>query len=63
LIELGGEIELNRCIEDPNQLPRTRAVLFDVTVWQFLRIVRDRLPARYRQRLERFRHAPGSITH
>jgi phytoene dehydrogenase-like protein len=59
LIELGGEIELNRCIEDLNQLPKTRAVLLDVTLWQFLRIARDRLPARYRQRLERFRHAPG----
>ncbi|HEY6204737.1 MAG TPA: FAD-dependent oxidoreductase, partial [Chthoniobacterales bacterium] len=34
-------------------------VLFDVSAWQFARIAGDRLPIRYRRRLENFRHAPG----
>src|SRR5262249_43825138 len=30
-----------------------------VSVWQFLRIAGHQLPARYRRRLESFRHGPG----
>ncbi len=56
---LGGEIETDCRIENLAQLPKARAVLFDTTCWQFARIAADQLPARYRQRLERFRHAPG----
>ncbi len=59
LRELGGEIETNCRIENLGQLPPARAVLFDTTCWQFSRIAGDQLPARYRERLERFRHAPG----
>jgi len=57
--ELGGEIEIGRRIETLDHLPRSRITLFDTTVWQFARITGERLPARYRQRLENFRHAPG----
>ena len=56
---LGGEIETNCRIENLNQLPTARAVLFDTTCWEFARLAADRLPDRYRRRLERFRHAPG----
>lgn len=59
LRDLGGNIELNRPIENLNQLPRSRAVLLDISVWEFLRIAGRQLPQRYRQRLELFRHAPG----
>lgn len=59
LRELGGEIETHRCIENLDQLPKSRIVLFDVTPWQFVRLAGTRLRSRYRQRLERFRHAPG----
>jgi phytoene dehydrogenase-like protein len=59
LRELGGNIEVNRPIENLNQLPRSRAVLLDISVWEFLRIAGKRLPPRYRRRLELFRHAPG----
>jgi phytoene dehydrogenase-like protein len=59
LIELGGEIEIDRRIENLNQLPKSRVTLFDTTVWQFARIVADQLPNGYRHRLERFKHAPG----
>ncbi|MGH8163692.1 MAG: phytoene desaturase family protein, partial [Rhodanobacteraceae bacterium] len=59
LRELGGEIETGRRIENLQQLPKARVVLFDTTCWQFARLAREQLPDRYRQRLERFRHAPG----
>src|SRR3989440_2289733 len=59
LRELGGKIETNHRIENLNDLPKSRAVLLDVSVWEFLRIARGQLPPAYRRRLESFRHAPG----
>ncbi|MEO5718102.1 MAG: NAD(P)/FAD-dependent oxidoreductase [Chthoniobacterales bacterium] len=59
LCELGGRIETNRRIENLAQIPSARAVLFDLTCWQFARLAAEELPASYRRRLERFRHAPG----
>jgi phytoene dehydrogenase-like protein len=59
LRELGGKVELNRHVENLDDLPRSRAVLLDVSVWQFARIAGNRLPGNYRRRLENFRHAPG----
>ena len=59
LHELGGKIETNRKIDNLDQLPKARAVLFDISVWHFARIAGDRLPIRYRRRLQNFRHAPG----
>ncbi len=61
LRELGGKIEVNQRIDKLEQLPNARAILLDVTPWQFVRMVGDRLPSRYRQRLERFRHGPGVL--
>jgi phytoene dehydrogenase-like protein len=59
LRELGGTIETNHRVENLSDLPKSRAVLLDVSVWQFLRIARGQLPAAYTQRLESFRHGPG----
>jgi phytoene dehydrogenase-like protein len=59
LRELGGKIETNRRIEDVDQLPRSRAVLLDISVWEFLRLAGKKLRPIYRRRLERFRHGPG----
>ena len=59
LRELGGKIEINRRVENLNDLPKSRAVLLDVSVWGFLRIAREQLPSGYRRRLESFRHGPG----
>ncbi len=56
---LGGEIETGRRIQNLNDLPAARAVLFDTTCWQLARIAGDRFPSRYRRHLEGFRHAPG----
>jgi phytoene dehydrogenase-like protein len=59
LQQLGGNIEKGRHIHTIDDLPKSRVVLFDVSAWQFARIAGDRLPSRFRQKLERFRHAPG----
>ena len=59
LRELGGNIEVNHRIENLRDLPESRAILLDVSVWEFLRIAGQQLPSRYRRRLESFRHAPG----
>jgi phytoene dehydrogenase-like protein len=59
LAELGGKIETNHRVEDLDDLPKSRAVLLDVPPSQFVRLASNKLPARYRRRLENFRHAPG----
>ena len=59
LRELGGKIETNHRVENLNDLPKSRAVLLDLSVWEFLRIARDQLPSAYMRRLESFRHGPG----
>jgi phytoene dehydrogenase-like protein len=59
LRELGGKIEVEHRVDDLNDLPKSRAVMLDISVWEFLRIAGHRMPPRYRRRLESFRHAPG----
>jgi phytoene dehydrogenase-like protein len=59
LRELGGRIELNQRVESLNDLPKSRAVLLDVSVWEFLQLAAEQLPPAYRHRLECFRHGPG----
>src|SRR2546430_13151288 len=43
LIKLGGEIEIDRRIQNLDQLPKSRVTLFDTTAWQLARIAGDRL--------------------
>lgn len=57
--ELGGKIDLNRRVNSLDELPKSRAVLLDISTWQFVQLAGPRLPARYRRRLKNFRHAPG----
>jgi phytoene dehydrogenase-like protein len=59
LRELGGKIETNHRVENLNDLPKSRVVLLDISVWEFLRIAGEQLPPGYRRRLESFRHGPG----
>jgi len=59
LRELGGKIEVNRRIENLRDLPKSRAIVLDVSVWEFLRIAGQEMPSQYRRRLKSFRHAPG----
>jgi phytoene dehydrogenase-like protein len=59
LISNGGQIETGKRVASPADLPRARAVLFDVTPGALLGIAGDQLPGRYRRALARFRHGPG----
>jgi phytoene dehydrogenase-like protein len=59
LESLGGKVECNRPVRSLDELPSARATLFDVTPRQLVAIAGDRMPARYRHRLESFRYGPG----
>ena len=56
---LGGEIETGRPVRSMSDLPAARAVLFDLTPRQVLTILGNRLPTRYRRRLESYRYGPA----
>src|SRR5690606_2151549 len=60
LRELGGVIDTDAPVTHLDQLPKSRAVLFDLTPQQVLAICGDRLPPGYRRQLERFRYGPGA---
>jgi phytoene dehydrogenase-like protein len=61
LRDLGGEIVTGRPIASVDEVPPARAVLFDVTPRQLLRIAGHRLPPGYRRRLERYRYGPAAF--
>lgn len=56
---LGGEIKTGTWVRSLDELPRSRAVLFDVTPRQLVVIARDALPERYRRALGRYRYGAG----
>jgi phytoene dehydrogenase-like protein len=55
----GAEIVTGHRVERIDELDDAGAVLLDVTPRQVLALAGDRLPARYRRGLERFRYGPG----
>ena len=59
LHSLGGEIRTGMRVGSLADLPGARAVLFDLTPRQLLRIAGDQLPAGYRRTLSRYRYGPG----
>ena len=59
LRDLGGEIVTDAVVTAIDELPPARAVIFDVTPRQLLAIAGDRLPAKYRAQLTRYRYGPG----
>jgi phytoene dehydrogenase-like protein len=59
LDSLGATVEVGRPIVALEELPPSRAVLFDVTPRQLLAICGDALPQRYRNALARYRYGPG----
>lgn len=61
LRSLGGEVVTGRRVTSLGDLPPARAVLFDLTPRQLVAVAGDRLDARARARLERFRYGPGSF--
>jgi phytoene dehydrogenase-like protein len=56
---LGGELVTGLRVNSLTDIPPARAILFDVTPREFLRIAGEELPPGYRRRLERFRYGPG----
>ncbi len=59
ITSLGGTVETCRWVQTLDDLPQARAVLLDVSPRQFIALAGDRLPARERRALERFRYGPG----
>ncbi len=57
--ELGGEIVTGHMVQSLDELPQARATLLDVTPRQLLALAGDRLPARYRRTMQRYRYGPG----
>lgn len=56
LLAHGGEVVTDVAVDDLAALPRTRAVVLDVTPRALARIAGRRLPDRYRRALARFRY-------
>lgn len=61
LRSLGGEIVTGMEVKSIDALPSARAILFDVTPRQLLRIAGRRLPGGYQHQLQRYRYGPGAF--
>jgi phytoene dehydrogenase-like protein len=59
LRELGGEIATGWKVKSLDELPRSRAIVLDMTPAQLLRLEGTRWPSGYRRRLARYRYGPG----
>jgi len=58
---LGGQVQTGTYITSLEQLPSSKAVLFDVNPAQLLRIAGHKFSSLYRWQLNRFIHGPGSF--
>jgi phytoene dehydrogenase-like protein len=61
LRSLGGEVYVGVRVRAVEEVPRTRAVLFDLTPRQLLEISGHRFTGRYRRALGRFRYGPRCL--
>src|SRR5918912_798229 len=59
LVSLGGEIYTDVSVRSVEDVPRTRAVLFDVTPRQLLDIAGQHFTEGYNNALKRYRYGPG----
>jgi phytoene dehydrogenase-like protein len=60
-LSLGGKIETNHEVKNIDELPASRAVLFDLTPRQILRIAAHRLPDSYREQLEKYKYGSAAF--
>jgi phytoene dehydrogenase-like protein len=60
-LSLGGKIEKGNRVENIDELPASRVVLFDLTPRQIIKIAGHRMPDSYRRRLESFRYGAGAF--
>ncbi|MEX1062167.1 MAG: NAD(P)/FAD-dependent oxidoreductase, partial [Balneolaceae bacterium] len=58
---LGGEIETGRRVTDLKMLPAAKAILFDLTPKQVLKIAGDRFPESYRIKHQKYRNGAGDF--
>src|SRR5690606_26623490 len=58
-LSMGGEIRTEVYVESVKDIPPARAVLFDLTPKQILRICGDRFTWLYKWQLERYRYGMG----
>lgn len=59
LENLGGRVLVDRRVDSVDDLPAHRAVLFDLTPRELLRVAGSAFPPRYGRKLERYRYGPG----
>ena len=59
LLTLGGEVYTGVRVESVDDVPRTRAVLFDVTPRQLFDIAGEHFTERYQNALKAYRYGPG----
>lgn len=59
LQSLGGEIETGNTISNFEQIPKARAVLFDLTPGQVVKIAGKKFPGDYVEKLKAFRYGAG----
>ena len=59
LLSLGGEVYTGFRVRSVDEVPRTRAVLFDLTPRQLLAVAGEHFTKAYRRALERYRYGPG----
>ena len=59
LLDLGGEVYTGFRVDSVEEVPRTRAVLLDVTPRQLLDIAGEHFTERYRHALKDYRYGPG----
>ncbi len=59
LQSLGGTVVTDHAVTSAAELVTSDIVMFDLTPRQIIAIARDRLPAGYRGRLERYRYGPA----
>jgi phytoene dehydrogenase-like protein len=59
VVTAGGQVETGHWVRSLAELPTAPAVLLDVSPRSFLGLAGERLPARYRDALARFRYGPG----
>jgi len=59
LVSLGGVVKVGEYVSSMSDLPKTRAVLFDVTPRQLAGIARSAFPADYLERLQRHHYGSG----
>lgn len=58
---LGGEIETSHEIKNYEEIPKAKAVLFDLTPKQVARIMGDYFPPSYQKKLNKFRYGGGAF--